>query len=89
MSEVKDWGGTAYPVNPPLDPGGGSAAGYPYPESGMFLRDYFAGQALARHAELISLDESDVWVKAQLKVIAKLCYDQADAMIAARNTGNK
>lgn len=33
-------GGSAFPVVPPTD-----AAGYPYPEAGMTLRDYFAAHA--------------------------------------------
>ena len=40
-------GGAAFPFSPPLDDTGRSAVGYPFPELGMSLRDWFAGQALA------------------------------------------
>jgi hypothetical protein len=33
---------SAFPVIPPSD----NAAGFPYPESGMTLRDYFAAKAM-------------------------------------------
>lgn len=42
----KNNGGPAYPVIPPVDGHGHSPGGYPFPDSGMTLRDYFAGQAL-------------------------------------------
>lgn len=35
-------GGAAFPVLPPQDTAAGMAVGYPYPEPGMSLRDYFA-----------------------------------------------
>ena len=40
-------GGAAFPFSPPVDDTGRSAVGYPFPELGMSLRDWFAGQALA------------------------------------------
>ena len=36
----------AFPLLPPCGVEGNSAAGYPYPEPGMTLRDYFAAKAL-------------------------------------------
>lgn len=36
----------AFPINPPLDPRGGSAPGYPYPQAGLLMRDYFAAKAM-------------------------------------------
>ncbi len=50
---------------------------------GMTLRDYFAGQAIAgihAHPETVA----DIPV-----TNARIAYDQADAMIAARNGGSK
>jgi hypothetical protein len=32
---------------PPCDASGHSAQGYPYPENGMTLRDWFAGRAIS------------------------------------------
>lgn len=39
-------GGPALPCMPPQDTAAGFAVGYPYPDAGMTLRDYFAGRAL-------------------------------------------
>ena len=39
-------GGAAFPCMPPQDTAAGSAVGYPHPEGGMSLRDYFAAKAL-------------------------------------------
>lgn len=73
MTATND-GGPAYPVIPPQDEHGiGGASGYPYPDSGMSLRDHFAGQALSG-----CLDGRDP------KHAASVCYALADAMIAAR-----
>lgn len=43
----KKTGGPAFPVIPPANEHGHSIEGYPYPDEGMTLRDWFAGQALA------------------------------------------
>lgn len=42
----KNTGGPAFPVIPPANEHGHSIEGYPYPDGGMTLRDWFAGQAL-------------------------------------------
>jgi len=57
---------------------------------GMMLRDYFAAQALA----LWRIDDADLrdLKDGQLprhEVVAKFCYELADAMIRARTIGNK
>ena len=43
---AKNDGGPAFPVIPPANEHGHYPSGYPYPDAGMTLRDYFAGQAL-------------------------------------------
>ena len=55
--------------------------------SGMSLRDYFAGQALAgvrwtpkKTSKATTLKDLDVWTA----LIARACYLTADAMLAAR-----
>lgn len=50
-----------------------------YPEFGMSLRDWFAGQALAGQA----LKRADEWW-ADYELAAKRCYKIADAMLAER-----
>jgi hypothetical protein len=62
-------GGPAYP--PHHDP--------KHHPSGMTLRDYFAGQALA-----IDMARSDNAYRPTLNEIATIAYLVADAMIAAR-----
>lgn len=66
-----DWGGQAFPTE------GGSDSGL-YPDPGMSLRDWFAGQALAATAEIhngIGVDPRGIAIAA---------YQFADAMISAR-----
>lgn len=71
-------GQTVGPVIPPLgEDGYSSATGYPYPELGMSLRDYFAGQALGWMAR----------AEGQRGDAARLAHDAytvADAMLLAR-----
>ncbi len=50
---------------------------------GMSLRDWFAGQALAEFASLIAVDRPDT-----MNVVARLSYNMADAMLAARQSGD-
>ena len=74
MSEqVKD-GGAAFP-NP------GSTDGSLYPELGMSLRDWFAGQALAGLCANVAWNGLGA---AGIKVRAIDAYSIADAMLAAR-----
>ncbi|GGE18432.1 hypothetical protein GCM10011390_42020 [Aureimonas endophytica] len=82
-------GGAAFPVIPPQDENGiGSASGYPFPESGMSLRDWFAGQAMA--SRIIALgDHAHSSDKARLACKAETAsraYEMADAMLAARSS---
>jgi hypothetical protein len=78
MSNKIDDGGQAFPIA--------------YPEShsikvsGMSLRDWFAGQALAGMIEKFDapLHEDDA-----LYYLAKRAFSQADAMLAAREEGAK
>ena len=53
---------------------------FPSAETGMSLRDWFAGMALCG---INSCDEA--YVGLESKDAANLAYDQADAMIAERN----
>lgn len=65
---------SAFPVMPPL---GGSSSGYPWPDQGMSLRDYFAGEML--RGIIVSIDETD------LSKIVAFAYKMADAMLAERS----
>ena len=90
MTDKINDGGPAFPYTPPCDAEGRMAAGYPYPEMGMTLRDWFAGQATeedVRHHQYEA--EKDRWVDGVLipgdyitREEAK--YRYADAMLAAR-----
>ncbi|MBX5089386.1 hypothetical protein [Rhizobium lentis] len=75
MSESKqiDWGGSAFPCE------GGSDSNL-YPDPGMSLRDWFAGQVLSgfMSAKPMHFNPDDD---------AAYCYRVADAMIAARKAG--
>lgn len=74
-------GGAAFPVLPPQDTAAGVATGYPFPEAGMTLRDYFAAKALQgicaapEHLDRIG----------SFKNAAETAYELADAMLAARD----
>lgn len=75
MSARKD-GGPAFPRD-----------GHPdkndFPQSGMTLRDYFAGQALAGWLASFGPDH-EVPAGPSTRIVACQMYDLADAMIAAR-----
>ena len=82
---IKDEGGPAFPINGPCEmtaaeitkDGTGiieRISGF----SGMTMRDYFAGQALAGAVTINWSEESD------LSTISKGCYAMADAMLKAR-----
>jgi hypothetical protein len=77
-SDDIDWGGQAFPTE------GGDQSGL-YPDPGMSLRDYFAGQALAGIcANSAWNDNFHASVSAPS---AQAAYAMADAMIAARKAG--
>ncbi len=79
MSDKIDDGGPAFPCMPPDDgEGRGCAAGYPYPDAGMSLRDWLAGKALTGICA-----HQDTW-GLNVKEIAGTCYAISDAMLAAR-----
>lgn len=78
---------SAFPLLPPVDDNGQSAFGYPFPDPGMTLRDYFAAKALQSFM-LWSLDQRpfndyDTAAKAAA-AYAKSSYSIADAMLKAR-----
>ena len=77
-------GGAAFPFSPPVDDTGRSAVGYPSPELGMSLRDWFAGQALVGIGMWGPGAGSG---RADQKVRAEWAYAQADAMLAALTGG--
>ena len=80
MGEIKqiDWGGQAFPTEGGVDSG-------LYPDPGMSLRDWFAGQALSC-IPLRSWDHVGSTDKERIEAWAKCAYLAADAMIAARSS---
>ena len=72
MTQTND-GGPAFP-----------RAGSPYvkAQEGMSLRDWFAGQVLQGLSS-----NADRWVSTN-EVIAKSCYEAADAMLKARSAND-
>lgn len=82
-------GGAAFPVLPPCGMDGSSASGYPYPEAGMSLRDYFAAKAMqmemksARKLYVSGALDADEWRQVQVWV-ADYAYEMADEMLRAR-----
>jgi len=70
MTQTND-GGPAYPV--PID----------HWESGMTLRDYFAGQALGEVIAYFA-DKHLIRNETEPEGFARIAYEIADAMIAAR-----
>lgn len=88
----KKTGGPAFPIasegayipdcKEPDNPPEREFPGHP----GMTLRDYFAGQALIKWSEMITLQVGgEDGNKPQMKVVAEICYAFADAMIEARD----
>ena len=69
----KNTGGPAFPVNQQLPEGMANLT----PETGMTLRDYFAAKAM-QGLLAGTLKSSD------LSLIARDCYQMADAMLKAR-----
>ena len=99
MSNEKDNGGPAFPVAGEImierSPGelyAQSSMGMG-PQEGMTLRDYFAAKAMQGHWSNAHGDSTLDWMQAnpeledgQLRIVAKLAYAQADAMLKARNS---
>ena len=79
---IKD-GGAAFPVNDRYH-----ADGRVHGSNGMTLRDYFAGQALSGYLASASQPPFE---HASEDIMAAWCYQNADAMLAARERkeGNK
>ena len=71
-------GGSAFPCLPPQDTAAGVAVGYPYPDAGMTLRDYFAAKAVT--GMLADLPKTCYGLNWQDNV-AKSAYEVADAML--------
>ncbi len=87
MNESKT-GGSAFPVVPPLDTDGRSASGYPDPEAGITVRDYFAAKAmqgmLCNGFVPVSHDFRQSCA-AYVDGWAQIAYQMADAMLKERN----
>ena len=79
--EMQPYSGSAFPVIPPLGADQQPAAGYPYPDPGMSLRDWFAGQALAGYLASCAGME----VSLNPRHAAQYDFEAADAMLAARS----
>ena len=82
MADKIDEGGFAFPMNEK-----NSAGSHYHSHSGMSLRDWFAGQALAGLMAHPFEDGSDFLHDAGPAAAAYQSYRMADAMIAARKAG--
>lgn len=76
----RDTGGAAFPCMPPQDTAAGSAVGYPHPEGGMSLRDYFAARAMNG---LLAQSVGTAYGSDPV-LAAEYAYEMADAMLAER-----
>jgi hypothetical protein len=78
--EFKDNGGRAFPIQGPIDHWG-------HPDGGMYLRDWFAGQALTALAQDMPQTIFDDIAKETRsgRGYAKVAYALADAMLTERN----
>ena len=74
MTEKINDGGQAFPYRYT------GAYGAEFPENGMSLRDYFAGQALI---ELVKVWHEGIITHSE--VVAEMSYEYADAMIFERS----
>lgn len=81
-------GGPAFPFSPPLMSDGSHPASHPYPELGMSLRDWFAGQALVAIISACTKDQGAIDAFVQLgspaPYFARRAFEVADAMLAER-----
>lgn len=88
MSDLQKDGGPAFPILPPTNSEfTGSANGYPYPDSGMSLRDYFAAAALTGMLSNQSFTDNKT-LRRQTDgehITANAAYIIADAMLKARS----
>ena len=77
---------SAFPVLPPCDMEGASASGYPYPEAGMTLRDYFAAsamQGMLANFEWMKHAATECHVPGE-QLVPQMAYELADAMLKER-----
>ena len=77
---------TAGPELPPCDMEGASAQGYPYPEAGMTLRDYFAAKAMQSVLrDPYFSEKADTMGHSEFAdEVAEAAYTVADAMLRFR-----
>lgn len=75
-----DNGGPAFPVLPPCDMEGANASGYPFPDAGMTLRDYFAAKAMQG---LLAQAEGVAFIGPK-EQYAAFAYAMADSMLKER-----
>lgn len=99
MEEIND-GGPAFPAQTDAFPEGHVyCMGDTIKSGGMTLRDYFAGQALSNYgdieieqnikqaAEELNIDQKEYsYVIHYPKLVAKRCYEMADAMLKQRES---
>lgn len=82
-------GGSAFPCLPPQDTAAGSAVGYPHPEAGMSLRDYFAAKALVGVMGMVATRTHDTQRfdgSTPEDSMARDAYRLADAMLKVRQS---
>lgn len=84
---MKD-GGPAFPAVIPVEHSDVQGKDYPnFTESGMSLRDWFAGQYLTTFATRRATSERPGEEEDVPKLIANRCYVIADAMLSEREKG--
>lgn len=83
--KAKD-GGPAFPMQPyRIDLGDGGYSESVFPQFGMTLRDYFAGQSMAAMALWLTQQfKGDPDFEKHLALCAEAAYKQADVMLKAR-----
>lgn len=80
---ARETGGSAFPCIPPQDTAAGCAVGYPFPDAGMTLRDYFAAKAMPAVIDMCK-DDARKEGLSYPEYIAAVSYGIADAMLKAR-----